>query len=611
MEIVLIGAGPRGLVATERLIERQKITNQFEQLNITLVDPFGIGGRVWQMNQSHDLIMNTNPDHITLFTDNSSNIDGPIVPGPNLFEWSQGAAADFINSQQVPKKEEYLAEIDTLQGNGYASRGLFGVYLNWFFQSLTTRLTKKIKLQVVIEEALAVTPQASGDAYVVTTSNRKLVADNVVMALGHCENKPTNEQIKLRKFAQTANINYIYPTQPQEYDFHKLDAGEALIIRGLGLSFFDAVAMLTSGRGGKFVRGDDGYLSYQASGKEPQIIAGSRLGVPLKAKGRNEKKNDETSSAHFFTPTWFKQTKANGGIAGAKFVQLAHHETEYVYYERLIQQKYPQIDVAEFLHQFVSASDPAEVVKQSKISLADYFDWDRLMNPAKFMGDSADPKIMAAYLKKEIDTANEGTKTGPLAAALEAFHDIRDTLRRIVDLKLLSPADYQEYFLGQFNYENSHLSVGPPAIRIDELRALVLAGVVTMLGPDMAVNTDAQTGKFVTWSNEKSQQRYEANYLLEARLPSIKVEQSQNPLLQRLLANNLAQPHELVLADGTRFKTGALNIDSSTEQLMVDNKVNQHLFVWGIPTEGKQWFTTATPRPYINDLDISFWGCDC
>lgn len=84
------------------------------------------------------------------------------------------------------------------------------------------------------------------------------------------------------------------------------------------------------------------------------------------------------------------------------------------------------------------------------------------------------------------------------------------------------------------------------------------------------------------------------------------MEQSQNPLLQRLLANNLAQPHELVLADGTRFKTGALNIDSSTEQLMVDNKVNQHLFVWGIPTEGKQWFTTATPRPYINDWTFRF-----
>lgn len=602
MEIVLIGAGPRGLVAAERLIERQRVTHRFRQLTITMVDPFGIGGRVWQANQSHDLIMNTNPDQITMFTDQTCEINGPIVPGLNLFDWTKTKAAQYINLNNVAHKEELLAEIRSLKNNGYASRGLFGLYLNWFYEYLQTRLTTEITLAVLHEEAIAIQADTTVTDYFVQTSNHQLHAANVVMALGHCENKPTSKQVELREFAQRYQANYIYPTQPQEYDFSNLKTDQTIIIRGLGLSFFDAVAMLTTGRGGQFVDGTDGQLAYQASGQEPKIVAGSRLGVPLRAKGQNEKRNNERATPHFFTSQWFQATRLKGGITGAEFLALAHHEVEYVYYEKLIQQKYPQINVDKFLTQFTSVADPTQLVEQSEIDSADYLDWEKLIDPAKYFGDSDDPQVMAAYLQWDAAIAKKGTKTGPLTSALEVFRDIRDVMRQIVTQQLLSPDDYRKDFLGQFNYENSHLAVGPPEIRIEELRALVLAGIVKILGPEMTVATDEHSGKFVTWSKQKPAKRYAADYLLEARLPSIKVEQSQNPLMQQLLADKLAQPHELVLADGTHFKTGALDVNSATEQLLVDGDINQHLYVWGIPTEGKQWFTTASPRPYINDV---------
>lgn len=602
MDIVLIGAGPRGLVAAERLIERQRKSNQFDQLNIVLIDPFGIGGRVWQTNQSHELIMNTNPDQITLFTDDTDQINGPIIPGLNLFDWAQRDAADYLKEHDFDQKNKFLSEINELKSNGYASRSLFGVYLKWFFEYLQTRITQTTSLSVITEEARAVKPISQSNEYLVETSNHELHADAVIMALGHCENKPTPEQVKLRDFAGKNKINYIYPTQPQEYDFNNLTAGQTLIVRGLGLSFFDAVAMLTTGRDGQFEPGADGYLIYRPSGKEPKIVAGSRLGVPLKAKGRNEKPNDERAQAHFFTAKWFQETQQRGSVAGDEFISLAHHEVEYVYYERLLQQKYPQIDRARLLNKFVTATDPDEVIKHSKINASDRFNWERLMNPTKFIDDSADPQVMARYLQNDVDAAREGTKTGPMTAALEVFRDIRDVLRQVINLQLLSPDDYRENFLGQFSYENSHLAVGPPEIRIEELRALVLAGVVTLLAPEMTVDTDDQTGQFVTWSKQQPQKRHEADYLLEARLPSIKVEQSQNPLMQNLLTTELAQPHELELSDGTQFKTGGIDVDIKTEQLLVNSKPNKRLYVWGIPTEGKQWFTTASPRPYINDV---------
>lgn len=79
--------------------------------------------------------------------------------------------------------------------------------------------------------------------------------------------------------------------------------------------------MLTTGRGGQFEPGADGYLIYRPSGKEPKIVAGSRLGVPLKAKGRNEKRNDERAQAHFLLRNGFKKRSKKAVLQG---MNLSH-----------------------------------------------------------------------------------------------------------------------------------------------------------------------------------------------------------------------------------------------------------------------------------------------
>jgi hypothetical protein len=74
-----------------------------------------------------------------------------------------------------------------------------------------------------------------------------------------------------------------------------------VILRGLGLCFFDYMALLTSGRGGEFHR-HDGKLTYEPSGDEPLIFAGSRRGVPYHARGANEKGVSERHVPVFLTP---------------------------------------------------------------------------------------------------------------------------------------------------------------------------------------------------------------------------------------------------------------------------------------------------------------------
>ena len=61
-----------------------------------------------------------------------------------------------------------------------------------------------------------------------------------------------------------------------------------MIVRGLGMNFFDYLSLLTLGRGGAFrndLTGRDA-LEYVPSGREPHLVVGSGRGIPYRAKGR-------------------------------------------------------------------------------------------------------------------------------------------------------------------------------------------------------------------------------------------------------------------------------------------------------------------------------------
>ncbi|GKT02688.1 FAD/NAD(P)-binding protein [Furfurilactobacillus entadae] len=600
MDITVIGAGPRGLITAERLIEWQRKTSQNPLLTITMVDPFGIGGRVWPVDQPHELLMNTNPDFITLFTDETVKMAGPVAPGPNLFEWAHHEAPAFLFSHPVANRAALLAEAAALVHNGYASRSLFGAYQQWFFLTLQDHLPDNVTLTLRTETVNSLRHLEQTDRYLIKTTTSHFQADAVIMALGHSENDLTPEQTGLLNFADEHNLQYTPPTQPQEYRFDDLAAGETIILRGLGLNFFDATTMLTQGRGGYFTSEDD-HLVYHPSGIEPHIIAGSRRGYPLRAKGHNQKAARELDSPHFFTPTWFAQYQAVGSLTGTKFMEQFHHEAEYVYYKRLLALKYPQVDAGEFLHAFETSPQPEGVVYRSPIIESDYLNWTQLLNPTATPA-STTPQPLLDYLQADVKAALAGTKTGPLTSALELFRDLRDVVRRIVDGQLLRTEDFRNVFLGQFNNENSYLSVGPPEQRIAELRALMVAGIVTVVGPNMRVDSDTTTNQFVTWSPLAPTERYFTDHLVEARLPAVSASHSCDPLTQSLLRSGLARPQQLAMEDGSTFQTGAVDVDMVTNQLVTTTGQSATgLYFLGVPTEGRHWFTTASPRPGVND----------
>lgn len=600
MHITLIGAGPRGLMLLGRLISWQRTRYPQRQLTIFLVDPYPIGGRVWKIDQDPNLIMNTAAAQITLFTDQTVTGVGPFIAGPDLSTWALTLAADYLDAHpEINNRSILMRQAANLGPNSYASRALYGVYQQWFFdlqkyQAGTNIITYKQQTVNRLDKKAA--------GFTVTTDQESWQTDQVVMALGNLKNSLTRDQKALHDYAQTHQLFYLEPGFPEEGDLSGIEAQSPVIIRGLGLSFFDLMSRLTEGRGGQFQKAPDGLLVYHPSGREPHIFAGSRRGFPYRAKGRNQKGPGEEWQPHFLTPQQIDAWQTHGEVSGQTFWEALKHEAELIYYRLLLPQRYPEIDEAAFERDFIA--DPVATLGALPIAAKDRLDWDALADPTK-AHPSGQPyqDFMRHYLRQDAQEAMRGTKTGPLTSALEVLRDMRDPIRQLVERNLLSQDQYLDFFLRWFNSLNDFLSIGPPALRIDQLQALIGAGIVTILPPGMQIK--GIDGQFLLKTPSDLKFSLQAKTLLEARVPAVNAPTAQNPLVQQLLHDGYAHTYELQLNADKRFQSGAIAIDRQTQQLLDQKEHPQAgLFFWGVPTEGVHWLTTASPRPLVNDVSL-------
>lgn len=599
MKVALIGAGPRGLLILERLLAWQGATD-LVPLEVTLYDPYPIGGRVWQLDQPISLIMNTAAQMITLFYDQSVDEPAPAQPGPDLAQWARGDAGAFLAAlPDQPNKAALVAETKRLGPNDYPTRAFYGAYLQWVFQELQRRAGHNATVTFTQTAVSAV--RKNSHRYDVTTVDSTTQFDAVVMALGNNANTLTRDQQQLQAFAEANHELYLPPNWPAEHDLSGITKDDVVILRGLGLSFFDFMSRLTEGRGGKFVTHKDGHLTYRPSGTEPTIVAGSRRGFPYHAKGHNQKAAGEEVQPHFLTTQQLSEWATSGPIPGEVFWQALQHEVEFVYYSKLLTANYPELPLAAFQEDFLQA--PTATLAKLKIQDSDRLDWPSLIDPLAGHDPADYQTVLHQYLVNDIRDAELGTQTGPMTSALEVLRDLRDPIRQVVAQGLLSDDQYLDFFLRWFNGLNDFLSIGPPVIRIKQLLALIDAGVVTLLPPGMKVT--GERGKFMASSTVAPTVVYQGTVLIEARVPAANAPTAENPLLQQLLHDDMATLYELQLAIEKRFQSGAILVDRASQQLLNEHHDTQgDLYFWGVPTEGFHWLTTASPRPYVNDISL-------
>jgi hypothetical protein len=148
------------------------------------------------------------------------------------------------------------------------------------------------------------------------------------------------------------------------------------------------------------------------------------------------------------------------------------------------------------------------------------------------------------------------------------------------------------------------LSIGPPARRVEEMAALIDAGVLHIVGPDLRVGAGADGYSVSSPLVPGSAVRVDA--LVEARLPEITLHRTEDPLLRHLLATGQCVPYRIRTRSGGTYETDGLAVTERPFHLLdAAGRPHPRRFAFGVPTEGVHWVTAAGIRPGVNSVTLT------
>lgn len=619
LEVCIVGAGPRGLSVLERICANERKSAAHGSVVIHLVDPYPPGpGRVWRTDQSRLLLMNTVASQVTVFTDGTVEMDGPVDPGPSLHEWARTVVpCDDAGAYDDATRAEALR----LGADDYPTRAFYGRYLEYAYH----RVTREAPTHCTIVEhrtravALEDDGPAPGGAQTLTLADGTRLAglDAVVLAQGHVRGRPSQKEAEWSRRAAAHGLAHFLPANPADLDLSEVKAGRPVLIRGLGLNFFDQMALLTHGRGGTFVRRAGG-LGYLPSGREPLIYAGSRRGIPYHARGENEKGAHGRYEPRLLDPDTIRALRRRT-LEGER-VHFSTHlwpliakEVESVYYETLLVSRGQGEHVPAFAEAYLAAPGKAaerELLDAHGVEEGAHWDWDALARPAgstRFTDRAHFRRWLLDYLARDMREAAAGNVSGPLKAALDVLRDLRNEIRLAVDHGGLEGNSYRDDLQGWYTPLNAFLSIGPPVSRIEELHALIEAGVVEILGPDLeiAIESGGPAPAFAARSRSVDAEPVRAAVLIEARLPEPDLRRTGDALLLHLLHTGQAVPYRLEGSCGTVYESGGLAVTPRPYRTVdAHGRAHPRRFAYGVPTEAVHWVTAAGIRPGVNSVTL-------
>ncbi|MEU8055832.1 FAD/NAD(P)-binding protein [Microbispora bryophytorum] len=627
-EVCVIGAGPRGMSVIERLCANARRLPPRARVLLHVVDPYPPGaGQVWRTDQPGQLLMNTVASQVTLFTDPSVGIRGPLETGPSLHEWARhlvlfadtGLPADGVSVDGVSVNgvsADVLAEARRLGPDTYPTRAFYGRYLRWVFERVVARAPRQVEVRVHATRATALDDVPGTGAQRVVLEDGTVLGslDAVVLAQGHLPVAPSAAEREAAAYAAAHGLVHVPPANPADADLSDVRPGEAVLLRGLGLNFFDHMALLTLGRGGRFERGEAGRLVYRPSGREPRLYAGSRRGIPYQSRGENEKGVEGRHEPLLLTPSRIaslaERSAARGGLDfRADLWPLIAKEVETVYYATLLARRdcaciADRFRAAYLAHAWGDAGE-ALVLDAFGIGAAVRWDWESVAEPYRgigFGGPDDWREWLTAYLRTDLAQAREGNVSGPLKAALDVLRDLRNEVRQVVDHGGLTGRSHRDDLDRWYTPLNAFLSIGPPAERIEQMIALIEAGVLTVVGPDMRVH--ARDGVFEAESAAVPGSAVRARVLVEARLPEIDLRRTADPLLRHLLGTGQCRAYVIGGRRGEDgHETGGLAVTRRPYRLLdADGRAHPRRFAYGVPTESVHWVTAAGVRPGVNSV---------
>ena len=621
--LAIVGLGPRGISVIERIAAALPADRG---LTLHLIDDAQHGaGRVWDTDQTRTLCMNTLSGAVTLFTEPGSSVTAPVLEGPILHEWirllrgdrdgiSPAAIALYDAHPPAPAiATSFAEELAVTVPESNPSRALYGAYLRWVYDVALAQLPDSVRVLDHHSRVTGITEVAGRDVLEFADGST-VTADATVLAYGWQPPGPSPSEAALAEASDAADLTWIRPGNPVEQPVHLVPESGTVLARGLGMGFFDVMALLTVDRGGSFVEDPTtrSGLRYEPSGREPHLVVTSHRGYPYLPK----------SEFHALPPAarLTRLTAVIAELADRTAPASIDFDTEvwpaviadaYEAYYRVLARVRPDKVVTSF-DEIVATIESA--VRDGAITadltalhtaLAPHttepFDLTRWLDPLRGVGGSLDlvTEQIAAGMASDITEAEAGLDS-PLKAALWSVSASRKPASILGAEGRYTLESRRNLFrttmsLGQM------VGSGPPLFRTRQLLALVDAGLVSFLGADPTV--EVADGAVVASSPTTLGEPVRATTLIDAWMHRPDVRRPGDPLAVSLHDAARTRPFQLTAATGRTVDSGSPEVDPATRlAVRADGTLDPRLHIIGIPTWGQLPDTTISPMPGTDPL---------
>ena len=578
--VAIVGLGPKGLYCLERLLAEFHAHPLCQALHIHIFNRSAHFGAspIYDPEQPEYILVNVSVGEIDLWTAK----DPPVVAGrgPDFVGWYQ--------DKFQPEKP--------LTGNEFLSRAVVGRYLKDGFERIRNHLPPGVTLSCHVGEVVNIGPSEKAYLMEFVGENRqaeRIHVDKILLATGHSRTVSGPEEQRYEAFAgRHPGVTFIPFVYPVIKAMGQIPPGARVAMKGMGLSFLDAVLELTEGRGGRFTRSADGSLSYRASGNEPSsIYPFCRSGLPMAPKA------DDLPT--LMRPLTFFTSAAIADLRRAKAGEKLDLDRDlWPLFELEMELHYYRVAMGEDRARLESCENDAGAMRDVIESYLranpsqERFDYRRALDPAGelcFGSGREFTSFVERYMDQEIARAQRGQAGCGVKAALDIWYEVRKELGSILRFGGLNPASHRkliEHYFPRFK----RIVFGPPRANIEKLLALVRAGLVDFsVARNPRVTFDETAGCFELQCDAIPGEVARAEVLVDSRSPSTNIPLDATPLYRSLLRRGMVRAFEnrSLESDESGFCPGAIDMtEGSNFVIDAAGAVNEDISVIGIPTEG-------------------------
>lgn len=572
----IIGVGPKGLYGLERLLANLTQVENPSPVEIHLFnksDSFGAGD-IYNPNQPAYLKMNYANGYINMWPEQDPK---PAVPHPKSF-------VDWL--------EEHRNQFPNASASTFSSRATVGLYLSQGFEELLENCPEHITVVKHVGDVVGIEKQEDDYAVFYKTSTESAPIEisgvqNLLIATGHpCTNEADTE-------LEDQYVDFIYPVDQRLQGIHP---GSSVAIKGMGLTFIDAVLALTEGREGRFHEDETGSLTYIKSGLEPEILYPfSKSGLPMIPRG-------STFGKAVLEPVYFQQEAVEfiEALEGKydferQLLPLLIEEFTAVYYSKLFASKGMELEIQK---------DYAEVEFQIENFHQQFPELDRFDFHAFLEGNlSPDDlnKSTLEYIRMSIQEAELGIENSAFAATADTWRHLSDFFNKLYRFGGLMPQS-QRTFLEKYAGHLNRISYGPPIENMKKIEAIAEAGLIDF---SFSQNPEiSKTSKFIL-STPKGKD-VTVDFFVDARIPKIQLHRCAGQLYGSLLEQKLIFPYVNRLEGRLDFRPGCIAINDMGHPVDETGWPNETITFTGTPTEGLTYDNDSLSRKR-NDF-VSGWA---